>query len=286
MKARLRLVLACLGFAASACGGQHLINLGEGPDDAGGTSSGTCSGSSTATTTGGFGGTSSGGGPGGAPGSDLIPSDRLDLIDDMEDGDERLPVPPRDGRNGRWNSYNDGSPCAAQWPSAKGFFKMSLITPLARESSAYAARTYGQGFQAAPSGGWAAMELSFKGDSPLPDAGDAGLLTENYDAHAYLGITFYGRIGADTQTEVRVNLATPQTLPQGGTCVVCYDSFGDTITLSSDWRQYILPFGELQQRGFGDAVPFFDASHIYTVTFAFAGPSPFDLWIDDIAFYR
>jgi hypothetical protein len=127
------------------------------------------------------------------------------------------------------------------------------------------------------------MELSFKAGSP---PSDAGLLTENYDAHTYQGITFFAKIGPDTAPEVRVNLTTPQTLPQGGTCSVCYDSFGKTISFTTEWKQYVLAFGDLQQRGFGDMVPFFDANHVYTVTFGFAGPSPFDLWIDDIAFYR
>ena len=110
----------------------------------------------------------------------------------------------------------------------------------------------------------------------------------NYDAHIYTGITFYARVGAAAlQTAVRVNLTTPQTLPQGGTCVVCYDSFGANISFTTEWKQYVLAFRELQQRGFGDVVPSgFDASHVYTVTFGFEGPAPFDLWIDDIAFYK
>jgi hypothetical protein len=114
-------------------------------------------------------------------------------------------------------------------------------------------------------------------------------LTENYDAHNYQGITFYARAGGpNMQPEVRVNLTTPQTLPQGGTCMEpkCYDSFGQTISLTSEWKPYVLAFGALKQRGFGDPVPFFDAYHVYTITFAFAGPKPFDLWVDDIAFFR
>jgi hypothetical protein len=161
-----------------------------------------------------------------------------------------------------------------------GYFAMSLITPTARGSSAYAARTYGRGFQAMPSGGWAMMELSLMG---APS--DGGLLTANYDAHKYQGITFYAKVGEGMQPEVRVNLTTPQTLPQGGTCTTCYDSFGHAISLTTEWQQYVLAFGELTQRGIGDPVPFFDASHIYTIAFAFAGPTPFDLWIDDISFY-
>ncbi len=283
MNVRRLLILGCAACASSGCGGQT-ITLAEGRDGASGPatqgSTGAGCGSTPAsgsTTTGAGGATTSG-----SPDGGLIPPDRLDLIDDMEDMDERLILPPRDGRTGRWNTYNDGTSCATQWPDAKGFFVMSAIEP-ARGSSAFAARTLGQGFSAMPSGGWATMELSFIGAS---DGQDAGLLTANYDAHRYQGITFYAKAGAGTQTEVRVNLTTPQTLPQGGTCKICYDSFGATISLTTDWQQYVLSFGALQQRGFGDPVPVFDAYHVYTVTFGFAGPSPFDLWIDDIAFYE
>src|SRR5262249_27683716 len=163
----------------------------------------------------------------------------------------------------------DATPGATQWPEAGGFFTMSAVVP-PRGSSAFAARTYGQGFSAMPSG-WATLELSFMGGAP----NDAGLLANNYDAHKYQGITFYAKIAPSTQTEARVTLTTPQTLPQGGTCNVCYDSFGKTISLTPEWKQYVLPFDELQQRGFGDPVSSFDAYHVYTVTFAFVGRTPF-----------
>jgi hypothetical protein len=273
MNTRRILLIACVACAPSACGGRQLL-LGEGPDDAGGGAGGAT------TSTGSSGGTINPG-SGGAAGSS-----QLDIIDDMEDGDEFLPVPPRDGRDGRWTTYNDGTPGAIQWPPAQGFFAMSDIVP-PRGSSKRAAWTHGAGFSAMPSGGWATMELSFKGAAPS-DGGDAGLLTANYDASAYSGITFYARIGPSAQqTIVRVNLTTPETLPQGGTCIVCYDSFGEDLSLTTEWQQYVLAFVDLQQRGFGDQVKSgFDAHHVYTVTVGFAGATPFDLWIDDIAFYK
>jgi hypothetical protein len=282
MRSRLVLVIACLVSAPSACGGQHLT-MGEGTDDAGSglsTESTATGGSAGSATSAGTGGATTAGGAGGASGGFTF-----DLIDDMEDRNELLPVPPRDGRTGRWNTYNDATPGATQWPVAQALFAMSRIDP-PRGSSTYAARTYGQGFNSAPSGGWASMELSFIGAAPPPDGGDAGLLTENYDAHRYQGITFYGKVGAGPQTEIRVNLTTPQTLPQGGTCMVCYDSFGENVSFTTEWQQYFVAFADLQQRNIGDHVPFFDAYHVYTVTFGFVGPAPFDLWIDDIAFYK
>ncbi len=121
--------------------------------------------------------------------------------------------------------------------------------------------------------GWATIEMSFLASGP-------------YDASAYSGLTFYARVGANTQTEVRLNVTTLQTLPQGGICKMCYDSFGKTLSLGTEWKQIALTFAELSQRGFGDPVASFDTAHVYTIDFGLLGPLPFDLWIDDIAFYK
>jgi len=246
-------VVSC---ATSACGGQTRITLAEGfPDEGGAGSSGPT----------------------------------LDLIDDMEDGDERLPIPLRDGRSGHWATYNDGAPATEQWPQAQGFFVMSAISP-PRGSSTYAARTYGRGLQT--STGWASMEMSVMATIGNPDvdagsrAADAGLPQGLYDASVYKGITLYARVGDNSQKELRLNVATLQTLPQGGVCTMCYDSFGKILSLGTEWKQIVLPFAELSQRGFGDPVSFFDSAHVYTIDFAFVGPQAFDLWIDDVAFYR
>jgi hypothetical protein len=242
--------IAAIAAACVACGGLTHIPLGEGFDD-GGAGGGSSTGS---------GGTMMPDGP--------IRTGRLDLIDDMEDGDERLPIPLRDGRSGHWATYNDGSPTVMQWPHPQGFYVMSAIDP-PRGSSRYAARTYGSGLQSPM--GWATIEMTFLASGP-------------YDASAYSGLTFYARVGANTQTEVRLNVTTLQTLPQGGICKMCYDSFGKTLSLGTEWKQITLTFAELSQRGFGDPVASFDTAHVYTIDFGFAGPLPFDLWIDDIAF--
>jgi hypothetical protein len=155
-----------------------------------------------------------------------------------------------------------------QWPQV--FYVMSSIDP-PRGSSRYAARTYGSGLQLPM--GWATLEVSF-------------LASGLYDASTYAGLTFYAKVGDGTQKEVRINVTTLQTLPQGGICTMCYDSFGKTVSLGTEWKQIVLPFAELSQRGFGDPVASFDAAHVYTIDFGFAGPLPFDLWIDDIAFYK
>jgi hypothetical protein len=291
MKARSLVAVVCVLSAPSACGGMRLT-LAEGETDAAGGFGGATTiaptattGSGGSTTTEGAAGSIPEAGPGGAGGmgEGLV----LDLIDDMEDGDELLPVPARSGRTGRWNTYNDGSPEGFQWPGAMTFFTMSPL-PSPRGTSTKAARTYGHGFHAEPSGGWATLEVSFLGNVGNPDAGnlDGGLPPGVYDASAYKGIVFWAKIGDQPPAGIRVNVTSLQTLPQGGICQICYDSFGYTKSFTTEWAQYVLPFEGMTQRHIGDPVDSLDLKHVFTVTFGFGGPTPFDLWVDDIAFYK
>jgi hypothetical protein len=76
------------------------------------------------------------------------------------------------------------------------------------------------------------------------------------------------------------------TIPEGGYCQNCYDSFGKTLVLTTEWKQYVIPFAEMKQRGYGDVAPSFDTTHVLALDFGFQGPARFDLWIDDVSFYR
>jgi len=166
---------------------------------------------------------------------------------------------------------------------------MSEIVP-PRGTSTYAARTFGKGFND-PTGGWASMTMNFvsapynPGADASDDAGEAGIPPDAYDASAYQGIVFWARRAEGAQPTMRVTLATLQTIPKGGICKICYDSFGKNIALSTDWTFYRIAFSDLRQRGFGDRVESFDAEHVFIVSFDFVGPAAFDLWVDDLAFY-
>ena len=64
------------------------------------------------------------------------------------------------------------------------------------------------------------------------------------------------------------------------------DTLGvDLPQLDTTWRQYRIPFGGLTQRGFGLPRSKLDSSSIYTIEFNFNPITPFDFWVDDIAFY-
>jgi hypothetical protein len=178
-----------------------------------------------------------------------------------------------------------------QWPAAMTLFRMSML-PTPRGASKKAARTYGHGFHSEPSGGWATLEVSFLGNIGSPDAGnpDGGLPPGVYDASKYTGIVFWAKLGdqADAQAPpVRVNVTSLQTLPQGGICQTCYDSFGYNVAFTTEWVEYTMRFDGMMQRGIGDKVESgLDLHHVFTITFGFTGPTPFDLWVDDISFYK
>jgi hypothetical protein len=63
------------------------------------------------------------------------------------------------------------------------------------------------------------------------------------------------------------------------------DSFGSYVELNPIWQFVTLPFEEMRQAGWGKRAPFFDIQHISNLTF-FYGPGVWDIWIDDIAFYK
>lgn len=222
----------------------------------------------------------------GASTGDTIDARALDMIDDMEDNNQRILL--RNGRNGGWNTYNDGSADTMQWPTAMGFFVMSAVSP-PRGSSSYAARTYGRGLL--PSTGWATLTLNFvnapaAGESNADGGIEGGLPADVYDASAYAGITFFARVAPDAQTTIRVSISDLNTNLKGGICKVCYDAFGSNLLMTADWARYKISFAEMMQRAFGDPFPALDAAHVFAIDFSFIGTEAFDLWVDDVAFYR
>jgi hypothetical protein len=65
----------------------------------------------------------------------------------------------------------------------------------------------------------------------------------------------------------------------------CGDGYARTVTMSTDWKFFKVPFHELRQQGFGKISPFMDLTTISNVTFVQpAGWS--DFYLDNITFYR
>jgi len=211
---------------------------------------------------GGDGGSSGTGGTGGAV--DL-------MIDDMEDGDQR--ILPYGSRTGYWHSTNDGT--GVQTPAANTTFLPTLISP-ARGTSALAMHSSGSGFT-----GWgSAIQVDFNNAASGIGGGIGS--PRAYDVSGMSGISFYARGSGTLRVEVRT-LATV-TLAEGGACAtLCNDHHGANLTVGSSWTPVNVSFSGLAQRGFGTPVAFARQS-VIGLQFLGLGTS-FDLWIDDLRFY-
>jgi hypothetical protein len=127
-------------------------------------------------------------------------------------------------------------------------------------------------------------------DNPIhPQKGCKG-----FDASAWEGIVLWARVGPGSQASVKVRTADAATDDKGCICNPytnqndssggC-DKWGKFITLDQTFRAYLVPFDELQQGGWGTPSPFLDTSDLFSIAVEY-GRGAWDLWLDDIGFYR
>ncbi|AUX28402.1 MULTISPECIES: hypothetical protein [Sorangium] len=221
----------------------------------------------------------------GAGGGDVaVPTD-LDLIDDMEDGDGT--ITETGGRLGHWYSYNDGtgtqSPPVYTEEVPVGFVPEALMPP--RGESTMAMHTFGSGFTE-----WGAgVGFALNGED---------MQVFPYDASAYAGIAFWAKLGdPDAEATMKVSVSDRVSEPAGGICDEaagsgepnrCFDHWFYTAHLGTEWAQVVIPFEELTREGWGaepDAQAV-DVAGLYVIEFRFAQDEDFDVYVDDVSFYR
>ncbi len=195
------------------------------------------------------------------------------LICDGDDNDNQSAVVG--GRGGYWYTFSDNLGTEV-WPlqGAKGgTFEMS---PGGAENSPYAARFKGQVVSAGP--------------GEYPSAGMGVNMVDpkgGYDASAYRGISFWAKAGPGSVTEVRLKVPDDLTDPDGGKCSECFNDFGMTLHLTTEWQKYVIPFNKMTQMpGWGKPRGFsVNTSAIYGIQFQIQDSSkPFDMWVDQIRF--
>ncbi|MGK4004480.1 hypothetical protein WMF31_17730 [Sorangium sp. So ce1036] len=205
---------------------------------------------------------------------EVVPGEPLELsmIDDMEDGNTA--IPKGDGaipRQGVWILFHDNSEDGDQQPPHQS--KLVEAMSPARGDSERGVHTSGN-------------ELFTEWG-----AGIGIRLSGYYDATAYRGVTFWARAEEGSSTDLFVTLVDQQTDNEGGICgddegqVPCYDHFHTIVTLTPDWKHFKVPAGCLVQTGYG----VFEAlaqDRIRNIQFSFGPGQAFDIWIDDVAFYR
>lgn len=259
--------LAALGLAACDSGGD---SGGAGGGSGGGTSAGPAA--QTSTSSGGPATSSS------STGGNLT----LSMIDDMEDMDGSILAST--GRSGAWYVYNDASATGMQTPPVdpKGMtpFPMTALSP-PRGSSMYAAHTSGSGFSV-----WGA---GFGFD--LSNSGGMNPVKSPYDASKYSGVHFFAK--SNGPLGIRINIGDGNTTPEGGKCVsggmmpTCSDDFGMALNLTDAWQEFTIKFSDMTQAGWAmQKLPAIDAKTLYSVHFQVAQGLPFDIWVDDIAFFN
>jgi hypothetical protein len=214
-----------------------------------------------------------------------------DLIDDVDTEVDPGWILARGGRVGTWFTYDDGT-AGGVVPAPMSTPAMSVGTLLSWDGRAGNLAIHVTGNGAASSAGTGFNLNAFNG----PPA--------TYDASAYQGFVFWGRIGGTTGTaSVKFQVTDRNTAPAGGVCTAasdggtggCYDYFSRNLTFTPTWQEFVVYYGQpcaapaascLAQAGFGlpRGLPGLDAAHIYSCQFQLAAGAAFDIWVDDVYF--
>jgi len=183
------------------------------------------------------------------------------LIDDFEDNDAR--IASLEHRAGFWSASNDNT--ATQRPALGGPLSIARI-PGGRGSSRFALHTSGGRFS--KWGALLAADLSAR---------------RCYDASAYGGLRFWARGRGTFNVVAKMTQIAPE--EYGGSCTHdCYDAHRATLTLTNAWQEQRVTWGELKQKGFGQALSF-DPRSLLSIEFSVTPEqTPFDFWVDDVHF--
>lgn len=195
-----------------------------------------------------------------------------DMIDDFEDGDGALKE--IGGRMGFWYVYKDMTAGATVMPDEGAAVVPADPGPM---GTGKAIRVSGSGFK-----DWGAgigFQFNKMGNN-MPNP---------YNASAYTGVAFM----AKGNVPIRVGFGVPDVLPpsEGGTCVDnammtnCHDLHGYLVRLPSDWKQVKVPFKSLAQQMYGMKANW-DASKVVSAIFHVDAVPSFEIFIDDVGFYK
>lgn len=215
-----------------------------------------------------------GGDTGGAGGALAIAPGNM--IDDLDDADDA--ILPLGGRAGYWFAYNDMTPGGQMKPAPDGDFLPEACGP---SGKGHCVHVTGTGFR-----DWGAG-VGFYLNAP----GIGAAAPRPYDASRHRGIAFWARGNVPVRLSIPVAGVFP--VEEGGTCVwpadpnsreQCHDTHGALVRLTPEWRQFVVPFADLRQAGFGKVVPW-DSTKLMDVQFDVGRNLSFDISIDEIGFF-
>jgi len=218
-----------------------------------------------------------------APQAKLPPADPCErqpgllVLDNFEDGDNT--TIPLQGGTGTWFVSTDGTKDGIVHPAA-GPANPERLQPQ-RCNSTFALHLKGQGF--ATWGAIVSVTPRFQRKAQPANLSE------------YRGIRFWVRAGSSQLGAVRFKIDDVSTHPDGGRCTAdagesgggCWNAFGvDMSTIDGNWEEKIVPFDSLTQSVPESTPRALDRANIYTIGFRLSPGNPFDLWIDDPAFYK
>jgi endoglucanase len=206
-----------------------------------------------------------------APGPTAVPEKECPAdftVDDAEDNNNQVLV--QGGRKGYWYTFVDKAGTSISPPAGTKF----LMSPGGSRDSKYAARMLGK--------------VSGNGDPLFAGMGFSFMDPKGaYDASAYTGVSFYGKIGAGSTKTVRLKVPDIDTDPAGKRCSECFNDFGADLTMDEHWKRYFVPFATMKQmEGWGSPTPpTVDKSKLYGLQWqVVAQGASYDVWIDDVQF--
>lgn len=208
--------------------------------------------------------------------------------------------------SGTWDVWLDGDTPCATWSLATCLEQCLAI----QSSPSYGAdplpatlipnggrcgSEYAMNLRAGPFVHWGSS-IGRRKVTTCPDGGQ----TCGFDASSYDGVALWLRsppgyansarvIVSDRNTDTAYNMTLAQPLcnpsppsayPSGG----C-DKFGTYINVTDAWTLYLLPFQEMRQSGWGIHQAALDTTGILGIEVDVA-QGTWDMWMDDIAFYR
>ncbi len=198
------------------------------------------------------------------------PQATYELLDNLEDGDDRIVNAA--GHQGPWHSFNSGG--GNQQPSAYGPFKPEIG---GFGSSMYAVHTTGDGYQ------YAGVGFDLNNASTTPESA----MSQSFDASGFDGIVFVAKGTGKLRIELPMKSFVP--FDRGGSCTNdCWNVYGNRDAagaLTADWKEYKIPFSGLVREAGGTSPPF-GANQLMGVAFKNFETGHFDFWVDDVRFYK
>lgn len=218
-----------------------------------------------------------GGAPSGGTPSGGAPTVAPELIDNMEDGNNQLYL--QLARDGYWYTSADSAGSTIDPAPATVFAMPSLPSGEtgAGGGSEHAFHFNAKGSTSTNSSAWGAL-------GGFDFLHVASGMKQPYDAHLYKGIRFWAKATPKVTLRIRVPIRDTTSDAVGSKCgTKCDDHYLKQQEITPTWTEYVLPWTDLIQQGWGMAVPF-DATSLIGVQFVVGPMLASDIWIDDVSF--